>query len=166
LNANTPYGNDSLHLVILPDIKVSTTSMLDSVLMKEFNIALVDYYYYYGSYQYLNQAQRRHPAILASVSYVPIITDTDKIMLRINLNGKHVLYDINSHLSTLSKVKEVDSYTISRKDHDHQLEGNFVTIDFIVNNNFIGTPYEIGNANGSTIMKVIKPPAERKIQYN
>ncbi|MGA6119161.1 hypothetical protein [Sphingobacterium anhuiense] len=71
---------DSLNLVRLPQIKIPTKTLLDSALQKEVQISVADYFYYYASYRYLQEAQRAHPAIIFQipVDYIPITDLNEK----------------------------------------------------------------------------------------
>lgn len=136
-DSERPYeNNDSLGLVILENVKIPTKTILDDFLRKEFNIAAIDYFYYYGSYKYMLAAKRRHPAIISTLNDVFIPINNEK-KLCILINGRSLLSEIFENFSRLSKIKEIDGYKIENDDV------NRVTIKFNVNEKFKGTEYEI-----------------------
>ncbi|WP_140939493.1 hypothetical protein [Sphingobacterium lumbrici] len=145
--ADTPYpdGVDSVRFNLIPDIKIPTKTILDSVLKKEFDISVVDYFYYYASDVYLNRAQRLPSTWMTPFSSVSIIKSPETFKLTIKINGSHLLLDhLYSKTPMLSKIKEIDHVKITRKtDPRSTFKGEYVLIEFIVNNNYRGTEYEM-----------------------
>lgn len=134
-------NNDSLDLVIFNNIKIPKHSTLDSILMNEFEITAMDYFYYFASYRYLKFAERTHPALQANMVsgtdlYIPI---KKSINLHVVINNKPLISEMFTNFSNLSKIKEIDNYIIENEENDK------VIIKFIVNQNFKGTEFEISN---------------------
>lgn len=157
-------GRDSLDLVLLPQIKIPTKTLLDSVLYKEFQISLADYFYYFASYNYLKAAQRS--TLIRFYSHIPILNRENNKKLEILLNGNHLLDDLISKNVLLSKVKEINRvYIIKGGGEGRKLDDNHITINFIVNQNYIGTDDEIKFSRGVTLLKTKSVTPNTKSSY-
>lgn len=145
---------DSLNLVLLPQIKIPTKTLLDSALQKEAQISVADYFYYFASYRYLQAARRAHPAIIFEMAwdYVPINDRNEKIYVKIQINGNHLLYNYSDH-ELLSRIKEVNRIYVTKGDPKQRLGDNYIKINYVVNQSYIGTKDEIGFGNNGPQLK-------------
>jgi len=144
---------DSLNLVLLPQIKIPTKTLLDSALQKETQISVADYFYYFASYRYLKEARRDHHIGQIYWDYMPISDRREKIYVKIQINGKNLLDDIYIDKKTLPRVKEVNRIYVTKGDPGQRLGDNYIKINFIVNQSYIGTQDEIEFSNNGLKLK-------------